>query len=227
MMLYKKLEEKELNNTWKFLNYFSNPNIRKSVNDISNISWFLRKDMLTSPYTYRKYIINIIQNKYTCDDFYKYEKISNKLFWNLKIKLGPYILDNKTKYTNIKNNIETYIKKKYKFIPSFINSYLQYNEKNKKWYLLKKLSELDSICMNIMMNKSEYEKYYNNPEKIKNYDNIINPHYFMNYPFPNINPMFYNENKKSIWVKKIKKMYYFKSPENEEDNDKYWYSIIV
>jgi hypothetical protein len=43
----------------------------------------------------------------------------------------------------------------------------------------------------------------------------------MNYPFPNVNPMFYNKNKKTYWIKKIKKMYY-----NNLDYDEYWYKLI-
>ena len=89
-----------------------------------------------------------------------------------------------------------------------------------KWYMLKECSNLDKICMNLMINKSEYEYYSIYPKKIKKYK--INEFYYnMNYPFPNVNPMFYNKNKKSLWINKIKKMYYYKSI----DYDKYWYSI--
>jgi hypothetical protein len=86
--------------------------------------------------------------------------------------------------------------------------------------MLKEYSDLDKIYMSLMMNQSEYKYYSIYPEKIKKYrDN--NFYYNMNYPFSNVNPMFYNKNKKSIWINKIKKMYYYKSI----NYDKYWYSI--
>lgn len=209
-------EKKELNNTWKFLHYFSNPPGKITKN------WFTQNGIIFGPHNYRMYIIHTIQNKYTYQDFYKYEKIINKLFWNLKQKLKNYIKNNKTKY-KIRKDINKYIKNKYKRNRSFINSYIQYNENNNKLYVLEKLSLLDKVCMNIMRNKKDYTKYYNDPEKVINYKNMLELYYNMSYPFPNVNPMFYNENKKSIWVKKIKKMYYL---EKTDKYDKYWYQFI-
>jgi hypothetical protein len=49
-----------------------------------------------APFHYRQYIIKIIRKKYTINEFYIYEKIINKLFWNLK---------NKIKYVKLNQNI--------------------------------------------------------------------------------------------------------------------------
>ena len=229
-------KQKELNNTWKFLSYF-NQNLPNDIGDFDSPYVFVS--------SYREYIIQTIRKKYTYQDFYKYEKILNKLFWILKEKLRPFIKNNKTKYKIIKNieNIGDY--------RSTTNSYIHFNDNDKKWYLLEGPSELDKICMNIMRNKKNYMKYYNNPEEIKKckdnneiyrfinypykneehmelkkYKNIIEFYYFMNYPFPNANPMFYNENKKSYWIKKIKKMYYTNSKHLYHNYAGYWYKLI-
>jgi hypothetical protein len=86
--------------------------------------------------------------------------------------------------------------------------------------------------MNIIQDNNEYKKYYNKPKNIKKYDEgklqkLIALYYFPNYAFPNVNPMFHNENKKAYWVKKIKKMYYSNEGIGlQSDYDKYWYSLI-
>ena len=216
-----KIEEKELDRVWNFLHYF-NKNLPDNYEYIEgSMSWVS---------SYRNYIINTIRRKYTYQDFYKYEKIINKLFWNLKKKLKPFIKENKTKY-KIKKNFNKKLISRHteinnKYYGSTINSYIQFNYNNKKWYILEEVSKLDKICMNIMRNRKDYENYFNNPDKIKKYKNIIEFYYFMNYPFPNINPMFYNENKKSFWIKKIKKMYYTNSKNEYYKYDKYWYILI-
>ena len=40
-------------------------------------------------------------------------------------------------------------------------------------------------------------------------NNIEYTHYYpCDYPFPNVNFIFYNETKKKVWVDRIKKLYY-------------------
>ena len=200
------------------------------LNNINKLIIFikhLKHDNIDSIFVsnYRYLIINNIKKKYSYNDFYKNELLLNKLFWSLKNKLKPYVKNNKTKYT-----IKEKIKKTgfgsidNKYVGSIVNSYFQYNQKNNKWYILKDISDLDKICFDILYNtnKSTYLKYYNNPESISKYNikNIKEYYYFKNYPFPNVNPMFYNENKKQYWIKKINKMYF-------DDNDRCWYDLII
>ena len=51
------------------------------------ISIFIPTPKLYSPYEYRRNIINQVRKLYTVEDFYFYEKILNKLLWNLLLKL--------------------------------------------------------------------------------------------------------------------------------------------
>ena len=65
----------DIDDNFKFISYFISP-IKEDLNsDLVN----------NSPWTFRRYIIPIIQKNYTIEQFYKYEKIFNSLFWNLKI----------------------------------------------------------------------------------------------------------------------------------------------
>jgi len=137
-------DKKNLDNTWEFIKYFSNP--FGKIKSFGDTNWMVRNGVIFGPYLYRDYIVNTIRNKYTYQDFYKYEKIVNKLFWNLKRKLKPFVKDNKTKY-KIENNIndKTILINSIPVGRSFTNSYIQYNEKNNKWYVLEKISKLDLI----------------------------------------------------------------------------------
>ena len=76
---------------------------------------------------------------------------------------------------------------------SFVNSVIHFNDINKKWYITGRLSELDDICMNIMRDKKIYYVVYNKPSYInkKYIKDHINLYFNLNYPFPNVNPMFF------------------------------------
>jgi len=70
-----------------------------------------------------------------------------------------------------------------------------------------------------MSNKELYEKVMKNKSlfnKVKN-DQIY--YYPYDYPFPNVNLIFYNENKKKYWIDRIKKLYY------SHDLHKEWYNF--
>src|SRR5205814_149429 len=98
-----------------------------------------------------------------CDEFYVCEKIVNELFWNLKNTLNPHVEFN-AEDQNDNGQKET----KYKIVDtvrpmgSKINSYAQFNEQHNKWFVLGKLSKLDMVCMDIMMDEQQYDKYISN-----------------------------------------------------------------
>lgn len=206
------ISEEEKSKAWNFLNNFT---------QIENLSedWYARGNDIFAPVHYRSLIIDRIRKNYSCDEFYIYEKLVNRLFWNLKIALKPYVRDNLTKYTIVDELASPKGQ-------STINSYTHFNQKDHKLYKLEGISNLDEICMNIMMDHKKYNKYISDPKKIEDHynDDQLYLYYYMNYPFPNANPMFYNENDKSIWLEKINKMYYY----NKKDArpDEHWYKLI-
>lgn len=69
-------------------------------------------DIFKKPYLHvtehRKYLVKQIRKKYSIEEFYEYESIINKLFWNLRWALFPLFDNNKMSreeyYNFIKNN---------------------------------------------------------------------------------------------------------------------------
>jgi|SaaInlStandDraft_6_1057023.scaffolds.fasta_scaffold30314_2 hypothetical protein len=207
---------KDLENAFIFLKCFTHPS---NV----NIDKIIDADFLYSPWHYRKYIIQTIREKYTAEEFYKYELILNSLYWKMKNKLAPYVTDI-TKFI-----ITEEVKVEDIYSQSNINSKYQYNEKMKKYFILEKIGKLDKICISIIKNKSIYKKYLSGVNIQKIVDNIkLNTddyYYFDNYAFPNLNPMFKNLNSKKRWMNKINRMYY--NPIDKDNTiDDYWYKLI-
>ena len=59
-----------------------------------------------------------------------------------------------------------------------------------------------------------YEKVMKNKKHFLEIDKkmIITYYYSYNYPFPNVNLLFYNNDKKIIWLDKINKLYFNPDP---------------
>jgi hypothetical protein len=195
-----KKEIKNLDNYWIFIDIFSKPDLE----ELSDNWWdYKRKKnkniVLFGAYEYRQYIIPKIRKLYTPEQFYFYEKILNKLLWNL--------LD-KTKF-----DIEK-IEKFHKNISIIMRNrkLYEYIIHKKKFDIKKKFN----IKMyNLIDNKTRYTYYYSS-----------------DYPFPNVNFISYNKNKKKIWIDRIKKMYYkkkkisiSKNHKNKKYNDTGWYNL--
>lgn len=77
-------EYKNIDKVWEFLEIFNDNYI------------------LTN--SYRKKVINNIREKYTISEFYFYELILNKMFWNLRWLLVPYFMGNNQEILNEENN---------------------------------------------------------------------------------------------------------------------------
>jgi hypothetical protein len=202
-------EIKELDNYWKFIDIFSI--IDKNLSN----NWYTNGDGMFGAYQYRKYIIPIIQKLYTPYKFYFYEKILNKLLWNLLIYLNFDIsnidITEKNKlYTtcNIISN-ELKIKRSYSH-----KVYISDEKKNIDYVFnyyqnINKINVINKI-FKVMRTKKLYDKVINNKKyfyniKIKNNDIYYYPY---DYPFPNINLLFYNTNNKKIWIDRIIKLYF-------------------
>jgi len=225
-MVYDKLNNKYRNKFWQFMNHFTKP-LKEMVitHQDNNVTFYDWNDENFDLETYRKYIIKTISKNYTIQEFYVFELLLETLYWSMKKKIEQYFSKN-----DIKNDYSIISKKDlnkktdlFKFgindAVSKSNSYLQYNEKKNKYYYLKNLNKLDMVVMNIMTDRDDFEFYYNNPDKIIKYKKQYITYHYLNYPFPNANPLFKNLNNKVLKIKKIKKMYY-------EKNDSHWYKII-
>ncbi len=160
------------------------------------------------------------------EDFYKYEIILNKLLWNLLIKvkfninnlliqstlyINMNIVDNSRKSFSHKQYLHNEINdKKYFFV--FYPNLINYDIVNKIFY--------------IMSDRKLYDKVINGKKSIKSINPIVyvNHHpeksyyYPHDYVFPNINLLFYNENKKETWINKINKLYFTNKDNKNIDN---------
>jgi hypothetical protein len=210
--MYKLTEKEEsyIDNYWKFINEFINPKINGLNNDWKTyIDSKTQKEKLFSPCEYRKYIIKIISHKYTIDEFYLYEKILNKLLWNLlkHLKILPYEIKHEVKYKKKERSFSH--KLHIKNIDKEINfeNYLSLNE-----------VDIYTKVFAIMSNRKLYEKIIKNKLNIKDISGL-SFYYPCDYPFPNVNFIFYNKNNKKEWIDRIKKLYY------NDNSDEEWYSF--
>jgi hypothetical protein len=152
---------------------------------------------------YRKKIITRIKQKYTVDDFFVYETIVEKMYWNLHNVIFPHISHSKI----FKRIIDDYspVKIKDKLLSRNVSDDSNVGESTvRKTYVLdKKLSEiiykykypddLDLILFSIMINRSLYETIMTNSDDIslnyldelitEPYDNFIE----FDYGYPNFN----------------------------------------
>lgn len=215
-----------MNNTLFYINnkfkYKLTPN---EINSIDKYWKFIQefnmdKSILSD---YRKKIVNKIQNKYTLEEFIFYERILEKLLFNLQ-----NVLNIKNTYNIIesgndeKYSINQYLATSNKcFYRSFMNKCFLVN--NNKILITDTIGSAGDLVKNnyhgildkIMFNRNLYEKVYLNPT----YINSIEPSYLyynFDYPFPNIFLSEYDliKNRK----KRIELMYY--------TDEKYWFKLI-
>ena len=209
-----KLLKKELNildDFWKFIEIFKVENYK--------LSW------ISGAYGYRRALIKKIRETYSAEDFYKYEVILNKLLWNLLIKVKFDINDLRIQshlYININIGDTRH---------SFSHKQYLHNEINDKKYDFRfypKIVDYDIVnkIFYTMSNRKLYDKVINGKKSIKSIEPIVyvNNHpykkyyYPQDYPFPNINLLFYNENKKETWINKINKLYFTNKDNKNIDN---------
>ena len=247
-----KKEIKNLDNYWNFIHIFSKPDIEGLSNNWMNYQKILKNDKqkkrpkIFGPYHYRHYVISEINKLYTPEQFYFYEKMLNKLLWNLlnKIKFDikkcyQYIIQNnkkiKLKLLYIKCNDKNINKKLNKIKNKYL--YKNFRSFSHKIYIsnyiflnyldMSHFRFHDKISM-IMRNRQLYE-YIMNKKKFdikKKFNNKLynlidtntqyTYYYPSDYPFPNVNFIFYNETKKKVWMDRIKKLYYIKMIDSKE-----------
>jgi hypothetical protein len=191
------LEISKLDDYWKFIKIFN-----------------VKNDEMYSFKQYRHDIIKKIQKKYTVDEFYFYEKILNKMLWNLLVMHNIYL--NKIDFTT---KLAFSMKNK-----SYVNKQMMITEGGKNiifpsynnFELPKDLLQI----LTILRKRDMYEKAIKDKDYINNIKKIDNFYYPNDYPFPNVNLIEYNDNNKEVWIKRIKAYYYMK-------DDSHWYKLII
>jgi len=207
--------------------------------DKINETWRFIKTLKTNE------IILSVNKRYKIEEFYEYEKIANKLNWNMFITLSKIL--NKSNEDII--NIEDYTDKKdldikikqtkainSNYYRSFINKIVIVDTKNRK--IISKSQEgsskifvknnLNKIMSNVLYNRELYEEIMNKGEELlknKEYLLKITPKYNIqhDYCFPNLNRCVYNFGDKKLNINRIKKYYYNAT----EPKDKYWFKLIL
>jgi hypothetical protein len=186
-------EVKLIDNVWEFINKF-------------------RETFLTRG-KYRRNIKNKIRQQYSIEEFYRYEKIVEKIYWNLANKIKSEInwdpkiyIKRKFNLNNIENRI---LKRNVKVKESNVNKTYVITENNELIYKYKYPDDLDILVSSIMINRSIYETIMSDEEDIFNidiepYNNIVE----FDYLFPNLNTIKSFVNNKSERINKISKMYY-------------------
>jgi len=194
-------ENNKLDDYWKFIKIFN----------VKNNETYSVKE-------YRYDIIKKIQKKYTIDEFYFYEKILNKMLWNLLViyKISLNKIDFTTKIAFGING------------GSYINKQLMLTEGGKNIIfpdyrnlkLNNKVSQDLFKILTILRRRDMYEKAIEDKDYINNIKKIDSFYYPNDYPFPNVNLIEYNDNNKDVWIKRIKAYYFMK-------DDSHWYKLIL
>ena len=111
---------------------------------------------------------------------------------------------------------------------SFSHKEYLHNEINDKKYYFRfypRLIDYDIVnkIFYTMSDRKLYDKVMNGKKSIKSIEPIVyvngiaysTYYYPLDYPFPNINLLFYNQNKKETWINKINKLYFTNKTNNK------------
>jgi hypothetical protein len=208
------------------------PLTEEEYNKVDKI-WEFNKEFKFMTLTYHEYrstLINNISKKYSQEEFYNYEKIIEKLYWNLHNKVNSQVNSQvNSKIKEEKENSYNYeeINKVYdKFYEehnfrSYINKVINYDDiKNKIYYCkqegsepISKYNKVNHLLNDIMSNRLLYEKVMNDEINVEDL-NLSKLYRQADYGFPNfnINIPFVGSDK---WRQnKINHMYYDKGENN-------------
>jgi len=188
-----KNEENNLDNFWDFIYIFSN-----------------EKDNLESVGDFRYYIINTIKEKYNIEEFYLFEQILNKLLYKLLFSLNVKIKD-----IHIISSNQIVLDQAH----SYTHNLLLFDSKSNSLFLNNKIRSTILLrkILSVFKNREDYNKLIKNSNYLKELEPLPDYYYSYDYPFPNVNLFFYNQNNKEVWLKNIKRLYY-------SNDDKYWYT---
>jgi len=193
-----KTELLKLDDYWEFIDLF---------NDIS-----------TSVYDYRRSLIKRVGKKYTIEEFFSFETILNKLLWNLMEFFGVSLSHKDVKPVFKIKSGSSYINKQIMVFGDRVLLFPQYSTLHTDRSVPETLFKI----LHVLMKRELYENVLEDEEyihkiKIKKTDKFYYPH---DYPFPNVNLIEYNTQKKEIWLRRIKAYYY-------SGDDSQWYNLIT
>jgi hypothetical protein len=184
------LDQKEiklLDKVWEFINDFRETKLTRNK--------------------YTKYIIEKIKKKYKINEFYIYENITEKIYWNLVDKIkNDHEIKSEIFFKNINQNIpKNMIKNMIKdVIKETKRKILMRNNKIKESTIKKTFittsknilykynypDDLDLIVASVIINRSLYETIMSENKSIFDIDIIIEPYNNIiefDFPFPNLN----------------------------------------
>lgn len=210
-----KLEYENIDKAWKFLKNFRKPYVH--VTD------------------YRNYLVKKINKKYNIDEFYTYETIINKLFWNLREKIKEFYDNTECQSvtydnSNLDHKLGQIVEKLGTYYRSFINKLIIIDKNNKKIYYKKmegssnifnNSNNFNLLTLDILFNRELYEDVMGNPIDKKKIQSISLPKYYyqLDYGFPNLNCCQYSIGTSENKIERIQKMYY-------NGNYDYWYKLL-
>lgn len=203
----------------------------EEYNLISDVWNFINKFKIghITMHEYRNKIINQIKNNYSLNEFTEFEKIAEKIYWNLRNKLIKNYKDYEEFDLNEYDKIKEKLMKE-NYYRSFINKIINIDLDNKK-LLYKKMEGSapiftkninNCIISEIFYNRKLYEYVMKNKLNIDEIKiKIPKIYYQMDYAFPNLNickPFIYKDNHR---ISRIQSMYYDNNCENN------WTNLII
>lgn len=184
------------------------------------------KDGILITSTYRNNLINTIRNKYNAEEYYKLEMQVDKMYWDIRNKIGGDISYEEYELPEL-SRVKLKLRQD-NYYRSFINKVIAIDDENKKIYYRKMEGSPDMLnknndncmAMHILLDRNLYEKVMGNQIEIAD---IKLPEYYLelDYGFPNFNFSRHNIGSKKYRMKRIKKMLYC------DDCEKNWYQVIT
>ena len=198
--------------------YIFHPLLKEEILQIDKVWIFIDKfqvDFLTR----NMYVENIISNiskLYTITDFFIYEVILEKLYWNLfnfiidKVHISDTI---KEKHTDKSKIIQKILYNSLIKMTSLRKAYIYNKHHHNYMYKYHYPNDIDMLLFSIIKNRSTYETILSNPDlSLYEINELITEPYNsiveFDYPFPNFNtikPFVYSSKER---IKNIKKFYY-------------------
>lgn len=202
------------------INPYNNNNLKFSLSDIElklidDVWEFInkfRKTMLTRR-KYKEFISKKIKKNYTIDQFYNLEKIVEKMYWNLSLKIKKDIDIKSEIFLKRNYNLEKLkdkiLKRNVKIKKSTIEKTFITTKNGDLLYKYNYPNDIDLLISSIIINRSIYETIMSEEEYIFNieiepYNNIVE----FDYAFPNLNTIKFFTTDKNTRLKNISKMYY-------------------